>query len=142
MKLLIFILINCVLLVKCNNIIWWSCEAKCRNSGNLTLYKINNRYFLLNNKIKAQLVTINTSPIVPNGCGSYGFNIDFDKYGNIKGFNECCNQHDTCYRTCNNTKVSCDKSFYSCLKTSCLDNDKYLGKILSSLFCSNKTLIN
>lgn len=53
-----------------------------------------------------------------NGCGSYGFQFDFDEL-NLYGFNECCNVHDVCYGTCNNLKINCDLDFKQCLLNRC-----------------------
>ena len=78
---------------------------------------------------KAPLITVNPETPTPNGCGTFGLTVDMDNFSKIKGFNECCNQHDICYMTCGKTKVFCDDSFYSCLQNACLNHDKYLGKI-------------
>ena len=38
---------------------------------------------------------------------------------NIKGVTKCCNEHDFCYDTCNNSKDSCDKVFKKCVERLC-----------------------
>ena len=55
---------------------------------------------------------------VPNGCGAYDLNIDFNKFGIIE-FNNCCDKHDICYSDCYGTKKSCDTLFESCLVQQC-----------------------
>lgn len=60
-----------------------------------------------------------------NGCGSYGFSVDFDKCFGMKGFNECCNHHDLCYGTCYIGKSYCDNQFLNSL----LDKCNEVGKL-------------
>ncbi|RNA18370.1 group XIIA secretory phospholipase A2 [Brachionus plicatilis] len=54
----------------------------------------------------------------PNGCGSYDFRIDFDRL-NMHDITKCCNEHDTCYATCNKKKQDCDNLFRKCLLNFC-----------------------
>lgn len=55
---------------------------------------------------------------IPNGCGSYDFRIDFDRL-NMHDITKCCNDHDTCYATCNKKKQDCDNLFRKCLLNFC-----------------------
>uniref|UniRef100_A0A8C6UZH0 Phospholipase A2, group XIIB n=1 Tax=Neogobius melanostomus TaxID=47308 RepID=A0A8C6UZH0_9GOBI len=61
----------------------------------------------------------------PNGCSSslVGFQLDLG----IPAMTQCCNQLDTCYDTCGNSKYGCDASFRSCLHDLCSDLKKSLG---------------
>jgi secretory phospholipase A2 len=59
---------------------------------------------------------------ISNGCGAYNMNFDFNKM-NLYGFNECCDEHDYCYGTCNKLKKDCDQIFKKCLLGHC-KNDK------------------
>jgi len=54
-----------------------------------------------------------------NGCGSYGMEVDVSAY---PGFEQCCNKHDKCYDTCNETRDKCDNKFEECLKVACHHN--------------------
>jgi hypothetical protein len=53
-----------------------------------------------------------------NGCGSYNFFFSFKQF-NMKGFDDCCFGHDTCYNQCYINKELCDQSFYNCLLNVC-----------------------
>ena len=48
-----------------------------------------------------------------NGCGSYGFKI------HSKWHESCCDVHDKCYGTCNETRDECDKAFKKCMWKQC-----------------------
>lgn len=61
----------------------------------------------------------------PNGCGSYDFKIDFEKL-KMHGVTKCCNEHDTCYATCNEKKIDCDNEFKKCLLNFCNDKKKQI----------------
>jgi len=53
-----------------------------------------------------------------NGCGSGSLTIpkkDLPK----PAIEDCCNQHDICYDTCKNGKLSCDNAFRSCMMNVC-----------------------
>ena len=72
-----------------------------------------------------------------NGCGSFNINFDFS-YFKLENFNECCNKHDVCYRTCNSDKKICDLQFSKCLSNEC--DNKYKNK-RRGLFSSITTSI-
>jgi hypothetical protein len=55
---------------------------------------------------------------VGNGCGAQGGRQFPDGFG-AASFLGCCNTHDVCWGTCNNTQATCDNSFLTCLRASC-----------------------
>ena len=59
--------------------------------------------------------------MLANGCGSYGYIIDFDIF-QLYGFNQCCNEHDTCYSICRTSNRKCDSDFKMCLLKKSKDN--------------------
>ena len=74
---------------------------------------------LVTNKTKIETPKVNYSyKPTYNGCGSYGFKLNFDDM-NLTGFTNCCNVHDVCYGTCNLTKKKCDDDFQMCLFSIC-----------------------
>ncbi len=60
---------------------------------------------------------------MPNGCGTYEMQFDFESL-NLNGITQCCNNHDICYGTCNSPKIECDLKFKKCLKNICSEIDK------------------
>lgn len=58
-----------------------------------------------------------------NGCGSYTFLFSFKKF-NMKGFDDCCFGHDTCYNQCYTSKELCDDSFRTCLLNVCTKEEE------------------
>jgi hypothetical protein len=61
-----------------------------------------------------------------NGCGPQGGVIASgiaaavpEGWGSAD-FHGCCNGHDSCYGTCNNSKLGCDTTFLDCMTDSCL----------------------
>uniref|UniRef100_A0A336M9P2 CSON014068 protein n=1 Tax=Culicoides sonorensis TaxID=179676 RepID=A0A336M9P2_CULSO len=53
-----------------------------------------------------------------DGCGSLGLKIDTE-YLPSKAMEDCCNEHDVCYDTCNSDKELCDLDFKRCLYKYC-----------------------
>lgn len=53
-----------------------------------------------------------------NGCGIAGMKIS-KEYLPTKDMENCCNEHDLCYETCNNDKELCDLDFRRCLHKIC-----------------------
>jgi len=53
-----------------------------------------------------------------NGCGSKGIIIDPSKLPTPQ-FEQCCNNHDYCYDTCNIKKDDCDTAFRNCMLIAC-----------------------
>lgn len=67
-----------------------------------------------------------------NGCGSVGFQWQKDTLP-LEELEECCNQHDICYDTCNKKKEKCDKKFKECLYGLCgRDKDRIKDIFLKS----------
>lgn len=60
---------------------------------------------------------------IPNGCGSYGINLDLN-FGELN-INECCHDHDVCYGTCNSDRKQCDKELYNCTLLACKNYTNY-----------------
>jgi len=58
-----------------------------------------------------------------NGCGALGLNIDY-RYLPSADMDDCCNEHDVCYDTCNSDKELCDLDFKRCLFKICDTYDK------------------
>ncbi|CAG5135604.1 unnamed protein product [Candidula unifasciata] len=61
-----------------------------------------------------------------NGCGSFGFQLE--KYISVKELTSCCDEHDICYDTCNNSKETCDNAFKICLEKLCQSIRKAVKK--------------
>ncbi len=66
----------------------------------------------------------------------------------LSEFNEACNLHDICYRTCHNTKEECDEKFQRDLINEC---ERFSGGLMGyikqkciflKLSCYNKKLFN
>ncbi|GAB6028467.1 Phospholipase A2, group XIIA [Chamberlinius hualienensis] len=53
-----------------------------------------------------------------NGCGSLGVKWEMDLLP-VEQLSTCCDKHDYCYDTCNQTKDDCDKKFKRCLYKIC-----------------------
>ncbi|CAL1544556.1 unnamed protein product [Lymnaea stagnalis] len=62
-----------------------------------------------------------------NGCGAFGFKLD--SHIQIKDVTNCCDDHDFCYDTCNESKESCDKSFKKCLTKVCKRIEKHVSNV-------------
>lgn len=58
-----------------------------------------------------------------NGCGSLGLNINTEYLPAVEMEN-CCNEHDICYDTCNKDKELCDIEFKRCLYNYCDTHEK------------------
>lgn len=61
-------------------------------------------------------------PIAVNGCGPQGGQGYPDSFFGTASFLGCCNQHDTCYGTCNrdaSAKNGCDAAMLTCMNGSC-----------------------
>jgi hypothetical protein len=55
---------------------------------------------------------------VANGCGGNGGSHYPSGFG-AADFLPCCNTHDCCWGTCNNSRATCDTSFGNCLAQAC-----------------------
>lgn len=55
----------------------------------------------------------------PNGCGGQGGTAVPNSFLGIAPFRGCCNSHDCCYDTCNESKAGCDLDLFTCMTTSC-----------------------
>ncbi|XP_060522303.1 group XIIA secretory phospholipase A2 [Cylas formicarius] len=60
-----------------------------------------------------------------DGCGSLGLKIHSD-YLPVAAMEQCCNEHDICYDTCNKDKEVCDVDFKRCLYKYC---DSYSNSV-------------
>ena len=67
-------------------------------------------------KVKPRPNTRYLSKVKPDGCGAYGFKLFLS---HLKELESCCNDHDTCYSTCNKDKKQCDVTFDKCLREYC-----------------------
>ncbi|XP_017493518.1 PREDICTED: group XIIA secretory phospholipase A2-like, partial [Rhagoletis zephyria] len=61
-----------------------------------------------------------------DGCGSLGLRINTEYLPAVEMEN-CCNEHDICYDTCNSNKELCDLDFKRCLYKYCDTIDKSVG---------------
>lgn len=61
-----------------------------------------------------------------NGCGSLGLHINTEYLPAVEMEN-CCNEHDICYDTCNSNKDLCDLDFKRCLYKYCETIEKSIG---------------
>lgn len=66
-----------------------------------------------------------------NGCGS---DITLPGFMVPDSLENCCNEHDKCYDTCNRPKESCDVEFQECLNTICRYESSVFGYLCKTIF--------
>jgi len=76
-------------------------------------------FILYSTKEKPKKIAGKEKKVAQNGCGAYDYHFDFDLI-KLSGFNDCCNEHDICYGTCNTPKIECDNQFKECLFARCV----------------------
>ncbi|CAG9812138.1 unnamed protein product [Chironomus riparius] len=66
-----------------------------------------------------------------NGCGSA---ITIPSFMVPVSLENCCNEHDKCYDTCNRSKENCDDEFQECLNKICGFELSVLDNLCKSIF--------